>query len=137
MVFFGRGAEMIEDHSGLHAGDAPGGIDFEDPRHVLGKIEDDGDVAALPGQRCAAAAAEQRSAELTAQRNRGENIVDIARKHYADRNLAVVGAVGRVESAAAAIKPDFAANLFAESLGKTRSVHWGRLGGLREFSKSV
>ena len=90
MVFLGCGAEIVEDDSRLHAGDAAGGIDFENPRHVLGEIEDDGDVAALPSQRRAAAAAKQRSAELTAQRDSGENIIIVAREHYSDRNLAVV-----------------------------------------------
>jgi hypothetical protein len=104
---------MVEHNSGLNAGDAAGRIDFENPRHVLGKIEDDRDVAALPGKRCAAAAAEQRRPELTAQRDSGKNIVVIARQHDADRNLPVVGAVGRVERAAALIEADFAADPFS------------------------
>ena len=108
MVFFGGGAQSVEHDSGLYAGDAAGGIDFENPRHVLGKIEHDGDVAALAGKRRAAAAAQQRRAELAAERDRGENIVGIAGKHYADGNLAVVGAVGGVERAGAAIETDFA-----------------------------
>jgi hypothetical protein len=49
MVLFGGGAESVEDDSGLYAGDAAGGIDFENARHVLGEIENDGDVAALAG----------------------------------------------------------------------------------------
>ena len=106
VVFFGGGAESVEHDSGLYAGDAAGGIDFENPRHVFGKIEDDGDVAALAGERCAAAAAEKRRAEIAAERDRCENIVGVAGKHYADGNLAVVGAVGGVESASAAVEPD-------------------------------
>ena len=84
----------------------------------FGEIEDDGDVAALPGKRCATAAAKQRRAELTAERDRGKNIVGIARKYDSDRNLAVVGAVGRVERAAAAVKADFAAESVAQSFGQ-------------------
>ena len=57
VMFFGCGAQTVEHDSGLYAGDAAGRIDFEDPRHVLGKIEDDGNVAALSGERRAAAAA--------------------------------------------------------------------------------
>jgi hypothetical protein len=49
MVLFGGSAESIKDDSGLHAGDAAGGIDFKNPRHVLREIENYGDVAALSG----------------------------------------------------------------------------------------
>jgi hypothetical protein len=67
MVLFGGGAESVEHDSGLYAGDAAGGVDFDDPRHVLGKIQDDGDITALAGQRCATTAAEKWGSELTAQ----------------------------------------------------------------------
>jgi hypothetical protein len=67
VMLFGGVAESVEDDSGLHAGDAAGGIDLENARHVLGKIEDDGDVAALAGERSAAAAAEERRAEFAAE----------------------------------------------------------------------
>ena len=117
-MLFGGGAQMIEDDSGLHAGDAARGIDLENPRHVFGEIEDDGNVAALAGKRRAAAAAEQRRAELAAERNGGEYIVGVARENDTDGHLAVVGTVGRVECASAAVKADFAANLPAEGFGK-------------------
>ena len=110
MVLFGGGAESVKHHSGLYTGDAAGGIDFENPRHVFGEIEDDGDVAALAGERCATAAAEQRCAEFAAERHGGENVVGVAGKHDADGNLTVVGAVGGVEGTGAAIKADFTAN---------------------------
>ena len=71
VVFFGGGAKTVEHDSGLYAGDAAGGIDFENPRHVFGEIENDGDVAALSGERRAAAAAEQRRAELAAECDSG------------------------------------------------------------------
>jgi hypothetical protein len=140
MVFFGSGAEGIEHDSRLHAGEPVGGIDFENPRHVLREIENDGDVAALAGERCAASAAEQRSAELAAERDRGQNIFGIARKHDADGNLAIVGAVGGVESASATVEADIIANSIAdvtpnpalnlstESFGQPLGVH---LRGLR------
>jgi hypothetical protein len=69
VVLFGGGSEMVEHHSGLYAGDAAGGINFENPRHVLREVEDDGDIAALPGERRATAAAEQWRAKLAAERN--------------------------------------------------------------------
>jgi hypothetical protein len=117
MVFFGRGAEMVEHDSGLNAGDAAGGIDFENPRHVFGKIENDSDVAALSCERCASAAAEQWRAKLAAQSDGGENIVGIAGEYDADGDLAIIGTVSGVESASAAVEADFALDLRAESLG--------------------
>ena len=111
LVFFGGVAEGIEHDPGLHAGDAALGIDLENLRHVLGKIEHDGNVAALAGEGGAASAA-----ELVAHRIGGRGPM-VARtssasrgEHNADRNLAVVGAVSGVEGARAAIKADFAAN---------------------------
>ncbi len=56
VMFFGGVAEVVEDNSGLNAGDAAFGIDFENARHVLGEIQHDGDVAALAGQGCASTA---------------------------------------------------------------------------------
>src|SRR5882757_8586167 len=117
MVFFGGGAAVVENDSGLHAGDAADGIDFENPRHVFRKIENDGDVAALSGERCAAAAAEEWRAELAAQSDGGENIVGIAGEYDADGDLAVIGTVGGVKGASAAVEADFALDLGAESLG--------------------
>ncbi len=110
MIFFGGVSEMIEDDSGLHARDAPLGIDLEDISHVLREIENDGDVAALSGERGAAAAAKERSTEVATNGDGRENIVGIARKNNADRNLAVVGAVGRVERAAAVVEADVPAH---------------------------
>ena len=116
-VFQQRCEKMVKHHSRLHAGDAAGGIDLENPRHVFGKIKNNGDVAALSGKRCAAAAAEQRRTELAAEGNGCENVVGIARKDDSEGNLAIVGAVGGVESTRAAVEADSALELEAESLG--------------------
>src|SRR5580698_2420064 len=88
VVLFGGGSEMVEHDSGLHAGDAAGGIDFENPGHVFGEIENDGDIAALAGERGASSAAKQRRAEFAAARNCRENIVGISGEHDADGDLA-------------------------------------------------
>jgi len=92
-----------------------GGIDLKNLRHVLGKIEYDGDVAALAGEGGTASAAEQRGTEFAAERNGGEDIVCVVGKNYADRNQAVVGTVGRVKGAAAAVKADFAAYVLTKN----------------------
>jgi hypothetical protein len=120
-MLFGGGAEMIEHDSGLYAGDAAGRIDFENARHVFGKIKNDGDVAALAGERCAPAAAEKWCAELAAERDRFLNIIGIARENYADRNLAVVGPIGRIEGASAAVEANVFVNFAAQSGTKSLS----------------
>jgi hypothetical protein len=104
VVLFRGGAEIIEHYSGLHAGNAAGGIDFKNPCHVFGEIENDGDVATLAGERCTPTAAEQRRAKLAAQRDCGANVIGIAWEHHADRNLPVVGTIRSVESAASTIE---------------------------------
>ena len=50
VVLLGRARRLIEDDAGLNARDAARGIDFEDARHVLRKVEDDGGVTALSGE---------------------------------------------------------------------------------------
>jgi hypothetical protein len=134
VVLFGGGAKGVKHHSWLHAGDAAGGIDFENPRHVLREIEDDGDVAALAGERCAGATAEKRCAELAAERDRGENVIGIAREDDADGNLAVVGTIGGVEGACAAVETDVilpsAWHRGAQSFGQGLRVNLRRLRSL-------
>ena len=122
MIFFGGVAEMIENDTGLDASDAAGGINLQDCCHVLGKIQHDGDVAALARQRCAAAPAKQGCAKFAADRNCGEHVICIVRKNNADRNLAIVRAIGRIKRAAAVVEADFAANARAQNLGQSRSV---------------
>jgi|SRR5580700_2399996 hypothetical protein len=113
---------MVEHDSGLYASNAVCGIDFEDPRHVFGKIEDDGDVAALSGERRAAATAEQRRAELAAEGDRGPNIVGVAREYDPNRNLAVVRTIGGIESAGTAVESDFTPDLRAQSFCQSLGV---------------
>jgi hypothetical protein len=136
VIFFGGVAECIEDNAGLHAGDAAGGINLEDSRHVSRKIQHDGDVAALAGERGAAAAAEDGGSEFPAGGDCGEDVIGIAGENDADGNLTVVGGVGRVEGAAAGVEADvasnsissspislrYAAKLRAQSFGEPRSI---------------
>jgi hypothetical protein len=115
VVLFGGVAKVIEHDAGLYASDAAPGIDLKNAGHVLGEIQHDGDVAALPGERGSGPTAEQGRTEFATNRNCGEDVVGIARKNYADRDLAVVGAVGGVEGAAAVVKANVAANAQAQS----------------------
>ena len=52
---------------------------------------------------------------VAAQGNGGENVFFVARNYYADRNLAVIGAVGCVEGPAARVEADLSAKVAAES----------------------
>ena len=113
MMFLGGVAQVVKNHSGLHPGGALPGIDFHDVIHVAGEIEYQGDVAALSGERSSAAAAEQRSAVLARERDGGDDVIGVTGKNHADRDLAIVGAVGGVEGAAAGIEADVAADVLA------------------------
>jgi hypothetical protein len=113
-VPFGGGAKLIEDDSGLDASQAARGIDFEDRRHVFGEIEDDSRVAALSGERRAAAAGEQRSAMVATKCDRRADIFLIARNYNANGDLTIIRAVGGVESPASGVKADFSAEMAAE-----------------------
>jgi hypothetical protein len=128
VMFLSFGAKAIEDDAGLNARDAARGIDFEDARHVLRKVEHDGGVTALSGKRRASAAGEQRSAVVAAEGNGGEDIFFVARNYDADWDLAIVGAVGCVESAATLIEADFSAKVTAESSFKRGSVELRGMG---------
>ena len=129
MMFLGGVAQVVENHAGLHPGGAARGIDLQDVAHVAGEIEHQGDVAALSGQRSSAAAAQQGRAILARQGDGGDNVIGVAGKNYADRDLAIVGAVGGVESAAAGIKTDVAAEVLAEGLFQRNGIDTGTAGG--------
>jgi hypothetical protein len=125
MVFFSGVPEVIENDSGLDAGDAFCRVDLEDLSHVLGEVEDDRNIAALSGERGSATTAEQRSAELTADRNGGFDVVGIAWENYTDGNLAVVGTVGGVKGAAAVVETDIAADAFSECFMQPQGIRQG------------
>ena len=71
MMLLRGGAKIVEDDAGLDACDAALGIDFENARHVFRKIEDDGGVATLSGERRASSAGEQGSVVVAAQGDGG------------------------------------------------------------------
>jgi hypothetical protein len=59
---------------------------------------------------------------VSAEGNRGENVFFVARNHDSDRNLAVIRAIGCIESAAARVEADFSAKVTAERGFKSRGV---------------
>jgi hypothetical protein len=128
MVLLSFGTERVENNSGLDASNATHRIDLKDARHVLREVEDDGRVTALPGKGRTAAACEQRSAVVAAKGKGRENVFFVAGNYDTDRNLAVIGAVGRVEGAAARIKANFSAKVAAESGFERRDIELLGLG---------
>ena len=72
---------------------------------------------------------------LTAEGNGGEDVFFVARNNDSDRDLAVVGAIGRVESAAAGVEADLSAKMAEERglEGARVEMSWGS-GGFRHRS---
>ena len=122
VILLGGVAEMVENDSGLHACDSARRIDLEDLRHVLREIENDGDIAALPGERSSSTAAEQWRAELAAESDCSENVVGVARKHNSDRDLTIVRSVGRIKSTALIVETDVTAEILAQGFGKSQGI---------------
>ena len=131
--FSAAARRCVEDDSGLDAGDAAVGIDFKDIRHVLREVEDDGGVATLSGERGAASAGEQRSAMFAAKGDGSDDVFFVARDDDADRNLAIVRAIGGVESAAAGVEADFSAKMAAEGGFEDSGIELS--GRLREMGR--
>src|SRR5437763_12330112 len=114
LVLFGGSTQMVENDSGLNAGDAALGIELENLCHVLGKIEYNGHIAALSGERSSSAAAKHRRGVFAADGNGGDNIICIPGDDDADWHLAIVGGVCCVKRAAAIIEAHLAADVAAK-----------------------
>jgi hypothetical protein len=120
IVLLGGGAKMIEDNARLNASDPALGVELKDVGHVLREIEHDGNIAALSSQRSPTAPAEHRNSMLATGGDGGNYVIVVAWDDDADRHLAVVGAVIGVECAAAIIEANFAVDVLAQSLVKSR-----------------
>ena len=122
--------QRVQHQPWLHARAAAGVIDVDDPVQVFRAVDDERDVAALAGQAGAAAAHRDRCAEFARGGDRLDHILCSAGHDHADRNLAVVGPVRRVERAAAAVETHFAADSPAQLLFQSTRVQllsFGRL----------
>ena len=127
VVLLGGVAEMVEDHAGLNAGKLAGGIDFEDLREVLGEVHHHGGVAALAGERRASTAGKNGSTVFAAGGERRDDIVVAARDDDTDGDLAIAGAVGGVEGAAAGVEADFAGDARTQIGFERALIHLSRL----------
>ncbi len=82
------------------------GIELLKCIHVARVVKDHGHVDALAGEAGACAAGQNGSAGGAASRQRGFHVGGVARKNYADGQLAVIRRIGGVESARAEIEAD-------------------------------
>src|SRR5690625_27384 len=118
VVLLGGAAEVIEDEAGLDAGGTGVGVEGDEVAEILRHIEDDGDVAALPGEARSAAASEYWGAVVAADPDRGDEVIGVVGDDDADRDLAVVRAIGRVEGSRARVEADLAPDLALEGGGE-------------------
>jgi hypothetical protein len=113
---------VVEDATGLHAGDAALGVDLENVVEVLREVDQHRGVAALAGEARAAAAQDDRRAVLAADAMDLDELVNVSRDDDADRRHPVVRRVGRVEGAARGVEPDLAFDRGAEVGGDAAPV---------------
>jgi len=111
VILFGCITEMIQNNTRLDACASCLRINFENSRQVLRGVQYDRYVAALSGQGRTSATAQQGSIKFTAERNRSDYVVGITRNDNTDRNLAIIGPIGRVESPAPFVEPHFTAKV--------------------------
>src|SRR6185295_11856074 len=99
---------------GEDAGPLARHVQLDDAVKVPAHIEDDGHVAALAGQARAAAATEERRAVAATDLHGPHELVGAARTDDPDRELPVIGAVGRIEGAGPGVEADLSLELSLE-----------------------
>ena len=123
VMFFGGVAEGVEHDAGLHAGDAAGGIDLEDRAMYLEKSRTTATLQHCPASEVPPPRQSSGAPNSRQSGDRGEDVVGIVGKNDADGDLAVVGAVGRVEGAGAIVEANVscqsAAKLCAQGFGES------------------
>ena len=128
-------AQMVENYTGLHPSDAARWIDLQNLRHVLGEIQHDSNIAALPGKRSSAAAAEDGRAEFPRQRNSRDHIISVAGQHDSDWHLTIIRPVSGVERAAARVEAHFAAKMPAQCRFEPSRIYLGSFSCMGEFGE--
>ncbi len=114
VVLLGALAQAVEDQPGLHARAARRRIEPEDAVDELRGVDHQRHVAALAGERSAAAARDDRGAVLVRAGHRLDDVLHRARDHHSDRHLPVVRAVRGVQGAAPGVEPDLAGDAGAQ-----------------------
>lgn len=95
----------VQHHAGLHPRQAAFGVEFEDPVHVLGEVQHQARAHGVAGDAGARAAAGDRHPVRAGHRDRGGDVVFVARVGHRRRDLPVVGGVGGVQGAGARVEP--------------------------------
>ena len=101
-------AERVEHQAGLHARAPVLVVDLEDAVQVLRAVDDDRHIAALPGQAGATATHRDGRAKVARRGHCLHHVLHAARHHHPDGDLPVVGAIRRVEGAAAVVESHLA-----------------------------
>jgi hypothetical protein len=104
-------AQLIADHSGLHASKAFFGIDFENVVKVPAPIHHDRRVTALPAQARPASPRKDWCSKISANGNRRHNILNRSWNHHANRHLTVIRTIHRIKRAISGLKTDRSAHL--------------------------
>src|SRR5207247_5138473 len=106
--------QVVEYGPRLDAAAAALRVHLQDAVQVLRGVDHHRHVAALSGQAGAAATRQHGRAVPAADGHGLDDLVDRARDHYADRDLAVVGGVRGVEGAAAVVEAHLARDARAQ-----------------------
>jgi hypothetical protein len=107
-VLLGRVAQGVEDAAGFDAGGAGVRVDGQHAVEVAGEVDDERGVAGLAGEARPAAAGQDGRVVAAGDLDGADHVVDGARQHDADRNLAVVRGVGGVEGLGGGVELDLA-----------------------------
>ena len=122
---FGFLAQPVEHDAGLDTRCLALRIESDQFVQIFREIEHHRDIAALSRETGTASARKQRSAIAAALFDRRKNVLDRLGHDDANRHLPIVGAVGRVERAAAGIETDLALDsLFELGLKFLRLTGW-------------
>ncbi len=123
-------AQRVADRAGLDTRGFCRRIDFEHAVQVFRGVDDHGDVDALAVLRSAAAAGQDRRAELAADIDCFDDVPDAARQYHADGNLAVIRGVGGIGRPRGGVETDFAGDAALQLFGQGGEVAGRQLPGV-------
>src|SRR4051812_5303692 len=106
--------EVVADHARLHPGVALVGVYLQDLTHILGGVDDYGDVGRLPGEARAAPARHDGCAVPIADLDGRHHVVFVAWDHHPEGRLAVVGGVVGVDGPRSRVEAHLAAHPLAQ-----------------------
>lgn len=109
-VLPGFAAKIIENAAGLDAAEFFFPVHVQHAPHILGHVNHNSDVAALPREAGPAAPVEHGHFVPTANSHRAHDIFFVARDYNTDWHLAIVGSIGGVERPAPVVESNFAPN---------------------------